>query len=292
MKGRPKGFLLRNKTLTVITFLLFLFGAAFLWAATLRIPDLSSLSERKIVQSTKIYDRTGQILLYDMSPNLKRTVVPFSNISDYIKKATLAIEDKDFYSHGGVKFSSLIRAFLVDLSTLSFSQGGSTITQQVVKNTILNGDKTPTRKIKEWILAEKLDRALPKDDILNIYLNESPYGGSIYGVEEASLSYFGKSAKDVTLAEAAYIASMTKAPTYYSPYGLHRDQLEVRKNLVLSEMLNAGFITQAEHDSAKKENVTFLPKIDSGGLRAPHFVFYVIDYLANKYGEDMLTNGG
>ena len=292
MKGRPKGFLLRNKTLTVVTFLLFLFGAAFLWAATLRIPDLSSLSERKIVQSTKIYDRTGQILLYDMSPNLKRTVVPFSNISDYIKKATLAIEDKDFYSHGGVKFSSLIRAFLVDLSTLSFSQGGSTITQQVVKNTILNGDKTPTRKIKEWILAEKLDRALPKDDILNIYLNESPYGGSIYGVEEASLSYFGKSAKDVTLAEAAYIASMTKAPTYYSPYGLHRDQLEIRKNLVLSEMLNAGFITQAEHDSAKKEVIAFLPKIDSGGLRAPHFVFYVIDYLANKYGEDMLTNGG
>ncbi|MFZ2048894.1 MAG: transglycosylase domain-containing protein [Minisyncoccia bacterium] len=292
MKGDIKKALLHNKTLTTITLALFFFGASLLWAATLRIPDLSDISGRKVVQSTKIYDRTGQVLLYDMSPNLKRTVVSFDKISDYLKKATLAIEDKDFYNHGGVKFSSLARAFLVDLATLSFSQGGSTITQQVVKNTILNGDKTPTRKIKEWILAEKLDKALPKDQILNIYLNESPYGGSIYGVEEASLSYFGKEAKDVSLAEAAYIASMTKAPTYYSPYGEHRDKLEERKNLVLNEMLNSGFITKTEHDSARAEKVTFLPKIDKGGLRAPHFVFFVIDYLANKYGEEALTSGG
>ena len=292
MKGHHKGGLFHNKTLTVITFALFLFGASLLWAATLRIPDLSDLGGRKVIQSTKIFDKTGLVLLYDMSPNLKRTVVPFENISDYLKKATLAIEDKDFYSHGGIKFSSLIRAFVVDISTLSFSQGGSTITQQVVKNTILNGDKTPTRKIKEWILAEKLDKALPKDQILNIYLNESPYGGSIYGVEEASLGFFGKTAKTITLAEAAYIASMTKAPTYYSPYGEHRDKLEERKNLVLNEMFNNRFITKSEYDEAKKESVTFLPRVDKGGLRAPHFVFFVIDYLANKYGEEVLSSGG
>ena len=246
MKGRLKKSLLHNKWLTLSTVVLFLLGAGLLWAATIKIPDLSGLSDRKVLQSTKIFDRTGKILLYDTSPNLKRTVVPFENISDNLKKATLAIEDKDFYSHGGVKFSSLFRAFLVDLTTLSFSQGGSTITQQVVKNSILNGDKTPTRKLKEWILAEKLDKALTKDQILNIYLNESPYGGSIYGVEEASLTYFGKEAKDVSLAEAAYIASMTKAPTYYSPFGEHKDKLEERKNLVLSEMFNNGFINQKE----------------------------------------------
>ncbi len=292
MKGHQKGGLFHNKILVVVTFGLFFLGAFLLWAATLRIPDLSDLGGRRVIQSTKIFDKTGLILLYDMSPNLKRTVVPFEDISDYLKKATLAIEDKDFYSHGGVKFSSLIRALLVDLSTLSFSQGGSTITQQVVKNTILNGDKTPTRKIKELILAEKLDKALPKDQILNIYLNESPYGGSVYGVEEASLNFFGKKAKDVTLAEAAYIASMTKAPTYYSPYGEHRDKLEERKNLVLNEMLSGGLITKTEYDEAKKESVSFLQKIDRGGLRAPHFVFFVIDYLANKYGEEVLSSDG
>ncbi|MES2213835.1 MAG: transglycosylase domain-containing protein [Patescibacteria group bacterium] len=264
----------------------------FLWVASLRIPDLSDLGERKVIQSTKIYDRTGQVLLYDMSSDVRRTVVPFDSISPNIKKATLAIEDKDFYNHGGVKVSSFLRAVLVNLTTLSYTQGGSTITQQVVKNTILNGDKTPTRKIKEWILAEKLDKALPKDQILNLYLNESPYGGAIYGVEEASLSYFGKESKNVTLSEAAYLAAMTKAPTYYSPYGLHKDKLEERKNLVLSEMLQNNFITQAEYDGAIKEQVTFSPKANNGGLRAPHFVFFVMDYLAKKYGEETFSQGG
>ena len=292
MKERRRGARIKHRILIVLTTVLFLSGAVFLWAASLRIPDLADLGDRKVTQSTKIYDNTGEILLYDMSNDVQRTVIPFDQISNNLKKATLAIEDKDFYNHGGVKWTSIARAILVNIMTLSYSQGGSTITQQVVKNTILTGDKTPTRKIKEWILAEKLDKTLPKDQILNLYLNEVPYGGTIYGVEQASLSFFNKDAKDVTLAEAAYLASMTQAPTYYSPYGQHKDKLDARKDLVLHEMLTNNFITQAEYDSASKEVVNFSPKTNTGGLKAPHFVFFVIDELAKRFGEEALSNGG
>jgi len=292
MKERRKGLRRKQWILILATGLLFVLGVISLWAASLRIPDLADLGDRKVAQSTKIYDNTGTILLYDMSNDVQRTVLPFDQISDNIKKATLAIEDHDFYNHGGIKWTSLARAILVNILSLSYSQGGSTITQQVVKNTILTGDKTPTRKIKEWILAEKLDKTLPKDQILNLYLNESPYGGTIYGVEEASLVYFNKSARNVTLAEAAYLASMTQAPTYYSPYGLHKDKLDERKNLVLHEMLAYGFIKQDEYDAAMKEVVAFSPKTNTGGLKAPHFVFFVIDELAKRYGEEALSKGG
>ena len=292
MKERRKDNRKRNRMFILASVILLILGFAILWVASLRLPDLADLADRRVIQSTKIYDKTGQILLYDMSSDVRRTVVPFDSIAPNLKKATLAIEDHDFYNHGGVKISSFIRALFINVASLSYSQGGSTITQQVVKNAILNGDKTPTRKIKEWILAEKLDKALSKDQILDIYLNESPYGGSIYGVEEASLTFFGKEAKNVTLTEAAYIASMTKAPTYYSPYGSHKDKLEERKNLVLSNMLSYGFITQAEFDEAMKEKVVFSPKTNNGGLKAPHFVFYVIDYIANKFGDAAISSGG
>jgi len=282
----------KNKLLFVISAGLIILGILFLWAATLRVPDLSDLATRKVVQSTKIYDRTGQILLYDMSQNVKRTIVPFEDISPYIKNAALAIEDKNFYTHGGVDPVSILRAIYIDITTLSSSQGGSTITQQVVKNSILTGDKTVTRKLKELILAIKLEKVLTKDQILNLYLNEISYGGSIYGVEEASENFFGKPAKEDNLTEAAYLAAMENAPTFYSPYGPNRDKLEARKNLVLREMLNNKFITQDEFDKSTKEIVTFKPKENTGGIKAPHFVFFVIDYLVKKYGEDVLDTGG
>jgi len=282
----------RNFRLSLGSAFLFFFGGLFLWGASLRVPDLSDLATRRVVQSTKIFDRTGQVLLYDMAQNVRRTIVPFEDISPYIKNATLAIEDRNFYNHGGVDLSSLTRAVLVNLTTLSFSQGGSTITQQVVKNSILTRDKTITRKIKEWILAVKLEKVLTKDQILHLYLNEIPYGGSIYGVEEAAESFFGKSAKEVGLAEAAYLAAMENAPTYYSPYGSHRDRLEERKNLVLKEMSNANLISQEEYLRAIKEEVVFNLKESVGGIRAPHFVFFVIDYLSERYGEEALSLGG
>lgn len=266
-------------------------GALLLWVASFDIPTLENFQERKVTQSTKIYDRTGEILLYDVFNNVKRTVVPFEDISPYAKEAAIAIEDQDFYHHNGVKVSSFIRAVFINLLSFEFSQGGSTITQQVVKNSLLTNEKLISRKIKEWVLAIKLEKILSKDEILALYLNEIPYGGSVYGIEEASNSFFGKSAKDLSLAESAYLAALPQAPTYYSPYGSHMDKLESRKNLVLKEMKDLNFITEDEYNEARTATVTFLPQSDKG-IKAPHFVMYVKQYLEKKYGPGVLENGG
>lgn len=272
--------------------LLFFCGIFILWVASLRIPALESLAERKLDDSTKIYDRTGEILLYDFSQDVRREVVPLEKISEYAKNATIAIEDKDFYSHNGFVFSSFMRAVLVNLTSMSFSQGGSTITQQVVKNSVLTKDKTPTRKLKELILALKLEKVLTKEEILSLYLNEIPYGGTVYGIEEASERFFGKSASDLTIAEASYLAAIPKAPTYYSPFGSHRDQLELRKTLVLKEMFEQKLITQEEYDQASAEKVSFKDRRDTDNIKAPHFVFFVIEELVKKYGEEAVRNSG
>ena len=261
------------------------------WVATMKIPDLKSLGERKIAQSTKIYDRTGKIILWDIHENIQRTIVPKENISRHIKNATVAIEDSSFYQHGGVDVGGMARAFVVNLFSGDIKQGGSTISQQLVKNTVLTTEKTFTRKIKEIILTLKLEKTLPKDDILELYLNEIPYGGSNYGIEAASRNFFSKSAADVTLAEAAYLASLPKAPTHYSPYGNNRDQLEQRKNLVLNRMAELGFITGEERERAKKEEVKFINK-DQNSLKAPHFSVFVRAYLEKKYGKDIVEQGG
>lgn len=269
-------------------------GVLLVWIATLNIPDLSSFEERKVQQSTKIYDRTGEVLLYDFHQDVRRTVVPFDQISRHIKNATVAVEDDTFYEHSGVRPLAILRSMISNVQKGGgpFSgAGGSTITQQVIKNSILQHEKTLTRKVKEAILAFRLEQVLSKDEILGHYLNESPYGGTIYGVEEASLAFFGKRASDVTLAEAAYLASLPQLPTYYSPYGNHLDDLEIRKNFVLDKMLKLGFITKEEYDGAKNEHVEFKPQV-ANGIHAPHFVFYIRDYLIEKYGEESLAERG
>ncbi len=269
----------------------FLGGAAFLWAATLKIPDLSSLANRKVEQSVKIYDRTGEVLLYDLHQNVQRTVVPLDKISKNVQNATIAIEDPNFYNHSGIELRAIARVAVNLLLPGGISQGGSTITQQVVKLTILTGDKTLTRKFKEWVLALKLTKVLTKDQVLELYLNQVPYGGSVYGVEEAAQKFFGKSALDVSVPEAAYLAAVMPAPTYYSPYGNHREALDARKNLVLSKMLEHGYITQSEYEEAKIAQVEFQAPRDSS-IQAPHFVFYVRQYLEDKYGADALEESG
>ena len=281
----------KNLFLFLLALGIFGLGIGAIWAATLSIPNLQSIDQRKVIQSTKIYDRTGKVVLYDVSRDVKRTIVPISNISPFIQKAVIAIEDTEFYSHHGVRPTAILRAFINNIFSLGITQGGSTITQQVVKNTLLTGDKTPTRKLKEIILALKLEQKYSKDDILALYLNESPWGGSMYGVEEASQTFYGKSAKDVDLAESAYLAALPQAPSYYSPYGSHKDKLDERKNLVLKRMLETGSINEQDYNQAKNEQVTFVPR-QNNSIKAPHFVEFVKQYLDTKYGEDAFDEGG
>ena len=264
-----------------------------IWVSTLEIPDLSSFEERRILQSTKIYDRTNEILLYDLFQDVRRTVVPFENISRHIKNATIAIEDDQFYEHHGIEPMSIMRAVISNLSEgdLFGGQGGSTITQQVIKNSVLQREKTITRKVKEWILSIKLEKVLSKDEILSIYLNESPYGGTIYGAEEASQAFFGKSATDVTVAEAAYLASLPQSPTYLSPYGNNKEALDSRQKLVLEKMKQHGFINEEEYEEAVNTEVEFQSQAVTG-IRAPHFVMYIREQLVEKYGEEALADRG
>jgi len=266
-------------------------GSLAFWISTFKMPDLKSFETRSISQSTKIYDRTGKILLFDLNQDLKRKVISFAEISPYIKNATIAIEDSGFYTHGGIEIKAIFRAVLANLFGGSFNQGGSTITQQVIKNSLLTSEKAISRKMKEWFLAIKLDKTMSKDEILSIYLNENPYGGSIYGVEEATQTFFGKKASEVNLAEAAYLAAIPNAPTYYSPYGNNKTKLDERKNLVLQKMLDDKMITEEEYTGAKNESVIFIPK-QSNSIKAPHFVEYVRQYLEEKYGEKMVREDG
>ncbi len=266
-------------------------GFVFLWFTTLKIPDLDSFDERILGQSTKIFDKTGKILLYDFGQNMRRTVIPLEEIPDFAEKAAIAIEDAEFYSHHGIKITSIIRATLVNITTGEYSQGGSTITQQVIKNSLLTKEKTISRKIKEMILALKLERVLTKEEILHLYLNEAPYGGTIYGIEEAAQVFFGKKAKEITLAQSAYLAALPQAPTYFSPYGKHKEELTARKNLVLEKMIENKFITKEEYDTALKEEVVFQTGSE-GGIKAPHFVMFIREYLEEQYGERVAAEGG
>ena len=251
-------------TVLFLVVMIFAVSAFFIWAATIQIPDFDLFISRKVAQSTKLYDRTGKILLYDVHKNVRRTIVPFESISPDIKNAAVAIEDQDFYNHGGVRITSTLRALKADILIklhlqTGFTQGGSTITQQVIKNALLSQEKTLSRKIKEWILAVKLEHIMNKEQIITLYLNEAPYGGNIYGVEEASMSFFGKHASEVTLVEAAYLAALPQAPTLYSPYGNHIEKLEARKNLVLKKMLELQMITEEVYASTATEKVKFVP---------------------------------
>jgi penicillin-binding protein 1C len=214
-------------------------------------------------------------------------------MSRHIKNATVAIEDDQFYNHFGVDIKAIARAAIANFTSgdLLGGQGGSTITQQVIKNSLLDRDKKLSRKVKEAILSIKLERVMDKDAILEVYLNESPYGGTLYGVEEASQAFFGKKASDLTLPEAAYLAAIPQAPTYFSPYGSHREELDTRQKLVLDRMRLNGFITVDEYEEAKNTTVTFQPQAVTG-IRAPHFVMYIVEQLAEKYGEEAMAERG
>ncbi len=285
----------RRHTLLAIVLTLFgigfLIGGGILLAVAITpVPDIGSFSSRQIDQSTKIYDRTGQVLLYDYNRDAKRDIVPLTAISPHTINATLAIEDSSFYEHGGIRITSILRAILVDVLGGTLSQGGSTITQQVVKNELLTHQKSVIRKINEWMLAIKMEQVYSKDQILETYLNSIPYGGTLYGIEAASEAYFGKPAKDLSLVQAAYLAAMIQAPSYYSPYGTHQAELAARKDLVLERMHTLGFIDDAAYASALPEEISFAPAARNS-IIAPHFVFYILNQLEEKYGSKALMSG-
>jgi len=274
------------KFLTIFTLAIVIFGLIFVAWVSRGLPDPNNLMERQIPQSTKIYDRTGETILYEIHGDEKRTLVNLNEIPDYVKWATIAIEDKDFYKHGGFSLWAMFRTAVTNILT-GRKAGGSTLTQQFIKNAILSSEKTYTRKIKEIILAYKMEKKFAKDEILQMYLNEIPYGSTAYGVEAASQKYFGKSVKDVNLAEAAILAALPQAPSRYSA---NRDLLIERQHYILDLMKERGYIPEAKAEAAKQFKLEF--KKQSDNIIAPHFVMYVKEMLGEKYGEKMIEQEG
>lgn len=263
------------------------------------LPNIKDISGNELGGSITYYDRTGGTVLWQDYDAVKRVAVTSDNISKYVKDATIAIEDKNFYKHGAFDVQGIARAGLNDvLNKGGTRQGGSTITQQLVKlNMNWTQDRSITRKFKELILAVELEREYSKDDILTGYLNIAPYGNVQYGVESASQDYFGKSAKDLTLAEAAMLAAIPQAPSYYSPYGpdYTKEDLVGRQHYIIDQMVNQGMVTKAEAEAAKAIDVAggvrlAQPKYE--GIKAPYFVLAAKEELEDKYGDETVQRGG
>lgn len=279
-----------------VILVLMLLGAIFVLGAFAYIakdlPSPGSLANRVIIESTKIYDRSGEHLLYDVHGEEKRTVIAFSEMPDVVKYATISLEDQDFYNHHGIKLTSIFRSVFKDIIQLGKAQGGSTITQQFVKNSLLTNEKTLLRKIKEVILSVEMETKFSKDEILAMYLNEIPYGSNAYGVEAASQTFFGKPAKELTLDEAALIASLPQATAYYSPYGSHKDALIGRKVFTLNTMKKLGYITEEQANDAIHTDTLDKLQTQKNIIAAPHFVMYIKDYLQQKYGDQAVEQSG
>ena len=279
--------------LTIVFFFLVIFFiltslALFAWyAKDLPQPD-------KIVRkegfSTKIYDRQGK-LLYDVFSGQRRTPVSLEEVPQHLKNATIAVEDKNFYKHHGFDPKGILRA-VYNIVIYRKLQGGSTLTQQLVKNVLLTSQRTLSRKIKEFILAVQIESKYSKDQILQMYLNEAPYGGTAWGVEAAAEVYFGKKVSDLNLVESAILAGLPQRPSVYSPFSEDSKAYVWRTQQVLRRMREDGYITSDQEEDAKKqiEEVKFAST--SGVLKAPHFVMYVKKKLEEKYGQQVVEQGG
>ncbi|MCR4280651.1 MAG: transglycosylase domain-containing protein [Candidatus Komeilibacteria bacterium] len=275
---------------TYIVIGVFFFGLATFAYFSQGLPNPNKIIDRNIAQSTKIYDRTGEHLLYEISGDQKRTLIELSDIPEFAVQATIVTEDRSFYKHGGISFKGILRSLYVDFIRGEKSQGGSTLTQQLVKNAILTREKKISRKIKEVVLAYQIESKFSKDEILKMYFNEIPYGSNAYGIEAASNYYFGKSARDINLSEATILAALPQAPSYYSPYGSNIDVLIGRQHYILDSMAAEGYITAAEAEAAKNYDLEFTTRITN--ITAPHFVFFVKEMLASKFGEQVVEQGG
>jgi len=252
------------------------------------LPSIYSLTDSPPSLSTKIYDRNGE-LLYQIYKDENRSLISLQDLPHYVIDATLAAEDKNFYHHFGVDPVGIIRASFNNF-TKGTIQGGSTITQQLVKNTLLSPEKTFTRKIKELILSIEAEIVYSKTQILEMYLNQVGYGGTAYGIEEAAHQYFGKSARDLTLAESAMLAGLPISPTILSPWGSNPYLGKIRQQQVLESMVQTGAITENDKVESLAGPLVFHPQGIS--IRAPHFVMYIKDLLVKQYGEETVARGG
>ncbi len=297
-----RGLFMALKLLGVfILFSALLIGAIFAYYRK----DIEAIRPGKIAERvqdtvTKYYDRNGVLLWEDKGEGDYRLTVKGDEISTYMKQATIAIEDKDFYHHGGVSPSGILRSLFNNAQGGSV-QGGSTLTQQLVKQVFLadeahkRGLDGIPRKIKEVILAIEVERMYTKDQILNLYLNESSYGGRRNGVESAAQTYFHKSAKELTLAESAMLAAIPNSPSLYDPYTGDNDALIKRQHLVLESMVTSGYISRADADAAKKIAVIdqLKPLVDQlKDIKAPHFVLMVRSQLERELGKATVGRGG
>ena len=280
-----------KKILTLIGVLVlagFIFGTAIIIWIGKDLPDPNRLSDRQVSQSTKIFDRTGEHLLYEVYQNQKRTLVGLEQMSSLLPKAVVAVEDKKFYEHNGVAILSIVRAGFNNLiGRKSGSGGASTLTQQLIKNTMIGNERSLFRKIKEALLALRLEKKYSKDEILKMYLNEVPFGSTNYGVEAASQSYFHKSAKDISLSESATLAALIQAPSRYLN---NTDTLRNRRDTVLRLMNEQGYITAEEKTQAQNEALRIYR--NNSIMDAPHFVLYVKQLLADQFGEKIVDDGG
>lgn len=267
----------------------FLLASAGVAWVTKNLPTPGALADRTVKESTRIYDRTGTTLLYEIG-EVHRTRVRLVDISPYVVKATIATEDRGFYEHRGFAIRGILRA-LSRVRPKQRLQGGSTITQQLVKNALLTPERTLPRKMREFLLAIAIEQRYTKEEILEMYLNEIPYGANAYGVEAAARQYFGTTAKDLSLAQAALLAALPKAPTYYSPYGSHQEELIARQKWILASMAELGMVTTGEAEMAQHTEFRF-PTQRRESILAPHFIFYVRELLEREYGETLVEQGG
>lgn len=254
------------------------------------LPSPGKLSEAQIGNSTRIYDRNG-VPLYSVYENVNRSYVRLNQIPKYLLQATIATEDKNFYKNKGFSVVGYFRS-VRDIVFLRGISGGSTLTQQLVKNVLLSSERTIPRKVKELVLSIQVDKRYSKDEILEMYLNDVPYGGTAIGVEAAAETYFGKKVTELSLTEAAFLAGLPQSPSVYSPYSGNKYYIG-RTALVLSQMRKEGYIKKEQEIKAKEEIKKFkFTQRDSTSMKAPHFVIYVKEILAKQFGEAVVENGG
>ncbi|MFH2061949.1 MAG: PBP1A family penicillin-binding protein [Candidatus Beckwithbacteria bacterium] len=268
--------------------ILIIFFSSFYWFILKDLPKPTDLTNREPTLSTKIYDRNEQ-LLFTFYKDQNRSLISLNEVPDHFIKATLAIEDSQFYNHNGISLKGILRSIDQIIFSQQF-QGGSTITQQLIKNALLTQERTITRKIKELILSIEVELLFSKDEILEMYLNEVSYGGTAYGVEQASQTYFGKSVKDLNLAESALLAGLPASPTTYSPFGLNPHLSIYRQHQVLNRMVEEKLIAPLKAELAKQQIIKLAPQFTN--IKAPHFVMFVKDILVKEYGQALVEQGG